>query len=107
LLRSLNSEDWEKQTIVPEWKVKDIAAHLLDTQLRKLSSGRDEYFSEIPDLSAQTDLVDFINRLNREGVSIYRRLSPHVLISADWRLPLANATSTAIRLIRCSREICR
>src|SRR5258708_10579848 len=81
LLRSLNSEDWEKQTVVPQWKVKDIAAHLLDTQLRKLSICRDGYFSETPDLASQTDLVAFINRLNREGVSIYRRLSPDVLIS--------------------------
>jgi len=34
LLRSLAPEDWEKQTVSPRWKVKDVAAHLLDTALR-------------------------------------------------------------------------
>ena len=43
LLRSLAPDDWERQTIAPRWKVKDVAAHLLDTQLRKLSFGRDGY----------------------------------------------------------------
>ena len=32
LLRSLAPQDWEKQTLAPKWKVKDVAAHLLDTQ---------------------------------------------------------------------------
>ena len=43
LLRSLAPDEWERQTIAPRWKVKDVAAHLLDTQLRKLSFGRDAY----------------------------------------------------------------
>ena len=43
LLRSLTPDDWERQTVAPKWKVKDVAAHLLDTQLRKLSFGRDRY----------------------------------------------------------------
>jgi len=80
LLRSLDRDDWERQTIAPQWKVKDVAAHLLDTQLRKLSLVRDGYVSETPKF-AETDTVSFINRLNHEGVSIYRRLSPSVLIS--------------------------
>ena len=43
LLRSLRPDEWEIQTIAPAWKVKDVAAHLLDTQLRKLSLVRDGY----------------------------------------------------------------
>jgi uncharacterized protein (TIGR03083 family) len=81
LLRSLNQDDWEKQTVAPRWKVKDVAAHLLDTQLRKLSVVRDEYMPEARNFASNVDLVSFINRLNHEGVSIYRRLSPNVLIS--------------------------
>lgn len=81
LLRSLNQDDWEKQTVAPQWKVKDVAAHLLDTQLRKLSIVRDEYEPEAPNFASNVDFVSFINRLNHEGVSIYRRLSPNVLIS--------------------------
>jgi uncharacterized protein (TIGR03083 family) len=81
LLHSLNDDDWERQTIAPAWKVKDVVAHLLDTQLRKLSICRDR----VPPLGAGTrpdaDVITFINRLNAEGVSYYRRLSPAVLIS--------------------------
>ena len=40
LLRSLTGREWEAQTLAPAWKVKDVAAHLLDTQLRKLSRVR-------------------------------------------------------------------
>lgn len=81
LLRSLNEDEWGLQTLAPQWKVKDVAAHLLDTQLRKLTTVRDGYLSESPTLASHTDLVSFINRLNEEGVSTYRRLSPSVLIS--------------------------
>src|SRR5262249_9675682 len=62
------------------WKVKDVAAHLLDTQLRKLSIVRDGYSAEVPDFRKPNGLVDFVNRLNAEGVALYRRLSPPVLI---------------------------
>ena len=78
LLRSLTAEEWERQTIAPKWRVKDVAAHLLDTQLRKLSIVRDGYLPPGPPI---TDLVAFINGLNQEGVTLYRRLSPPVLIS--------------------------
>jgi uncharacterized protein (TIGR03083 family) len=78
LLRSLGADDWERQTIAPKWKVKDVAAHLLDTQLRKLSIARDGY---LPPSTPVTDLVAFIDRLNQEGVMLYRRLSPPLLIS--------------------------
>jgi uncharacterized protein (TIGR03083 family) len=78
LLGSLTTEEWERQTIAPQWKVKDVAAHLLDTQLRKLSIVRDGYLPPAPPI---TDLAAFINRLNHEGVTLYRRLSPAVLLS--------------------------
>jgi uncharacterized protein (TIGR03083 family) len=79
LLRALTPEDWERQTIAPRWKVKDVAAHLLDTQLRKLSFGRDGCTP--PPIASDRDLVSFIDRLNAEGVTVYRRLSPPVLIA--------------------------
>jgi uncharacterized protein (TIGR03083 family) len=81
LLRSLAPEDWEKQTVSPKWKVKDVAAHLLDTPLRGVSIGRDGYVVESPKINSSADLAAFINRLNQEGVSVYRRLSPAVLIA--------------------------
>jgi uncharacterized protein (TIGR03083 family) len=82
LLRSLTVQEWEAQTVAPAWKVRDVAAHLLDTQLRKLSMGRDKYASPPPPIiRSNDDLVGYINRLNREGVEMYRRLSSRVLIS--------------------------
>jgi uncharacterized protein (TIGR03083 family) len=81
LLRSLSREDWEKQTVSPKWKVKDVAAHLLDTPLRGLSIGRDAYQPESQQITSSAELAAYINRLNQEGVSVYRRLSPAVLIT--------------------------
>jgi uncharacterized protein (TIGR03083 family) len=81
LLQSLSPEDWEKQTVSPKWKVKDVAAHLLDTPLRGVSIGRDGYHPEFPQINSSAELAGYINRLNQEGVDVYRRLSPAVLIS--------------------------
>ena len=84
LLRSLTPEEWGLQTIAPAWKVRDVAAHLLDTALRKLSlvrdGVRDDNFVEAAEIRSPADLVAFVNRLNREGVAVYRRLSPAILI---------------------------
>jgi uncharacterized protein (TIGR03083 family) len=81
LLRSLAPDDWEKQTVSPKWKVKDVASHLLDTPLRGVSISRDGYLPEAPKVNSSAELAAFINRLNQEGVTCYRRLSPAVLIS--------------------------
>ena len=81
LLRMLTPKDWEKPTISPKWKVKDVAAHLLDTHLRKLSIARDRYVAEAPVIQTAADLATFVDRLNQEGVTLFRRLSPPVLIS--------------------------
>jgi len=82
LLRSLRPSEWELQTVAPAWKVKDVAAHLLDTQLRKLSRVRDGYVAgPRPQFASHDDFLAFINRLNREGVEMYGRLSTAVLIS--------------------------
>ena len=92
VLRSLSSEEWEMQTAAPAWKVKDVAAHLLDTQLRKLSMARDGYTPGSPQIRSHADLVALINRLNQEGVGMFRRLSPRVLISM---MEVASAQSAA------------
>lgn len=81
LLRSLSLEEWERQTVSPKWKVKDVAAHLLDTALRGVSFGRDGYVPPSPNIDSAAALGAYINRLNEEGVTVYRRLSPDVLIS--------------------------
>jgi len=80
LLRSLTPAEWDLQTIAPLWKVRDVAAHLLDTALRKLSLVRDACYVEAVDVRSPEDVVLLVNRLNSEGVAVYRRLSPNVLI---------------------------
>ncbi len=80
LLDSLAPVEWDFQTIAPLWKVRDVAAHLLDTALRKLSMVRDACYAEAIAIRSPQDLVALVNRLNQEGVTVYRRLSPTVLI---------------------------
>jgi len=80
LLRSLSASDWDVQTVAPRWQVRDVAAHLLDTVLRKLSLVRDSWSVETVDIRSPQDVVTLVNRLNEEGVTVYRRLSPPVLI---------------------------
>jgi hypothetical protein len=41
LLRALESGDWERPTVAGAWRVRDVAAHLLDGDLRKLAAHRD------------------------------------------------------------------
>jgi len=80
LLRSLSPSEWEAQTVAPRWQVRDVAAHLLDTVLRKLSLVRDSWYVENVNIQSPQDVVTLVNRLNEEGVTVYRRLSPSVLI---------------------------
>jgi uncharacterized protein (TIGR03083 family) len=65
-------------TVSPAWSVKDVASHLLDGSLRRLSMARDGFFAEAP-REGET-LVAFINRINGEGVQVLRRLSPRLLV---------------------------
>jgi len=81
LLGSLTANEWDLPTVAPQWTVRDVAAHLLDTPLRKLSMVRDQCFVEAVEIRTQQDVVALVNRLNREGVTVYRRLSPPILIS--------------------------
>jgi uncharacterized protein (TIGR03083 family) len=80
LLRSLTVSEWDAQTVAPKWTVRDVAAHLLDTVLRKLSLVRDSWYVETVNIRSPQDVVTLVNRLNEEGVAVYRRLSPPVLI---------------------------
>ncbi len=81
LLRSLTPDDWEKQTLSPKLKVKDVAAHLLDTQIRKLAAARHGYKSENSKKLSPAKLLTLINSLNAEGVRQHRQLLPEELIS--------------------------
>ena len=81
LLRGLSPEDWERPA-TPRWRVRDVAAHLLDGDVRRLSAGRDGVALR-PDVPIQgyDDLVSWLNWLNAEWVAVARRMSPAVLVS--------------------------
>lgn len=80
-LRNLEPADWHKATIVPGWTIKDIAAHLLDGNIRTLSMSRDQFFGETPGpIESYGDLVAYLNRLNADWVKAFKRVSPTVLI---------------------------
>ena len=79
LLKSLTREQWELKAL-PYWTVKDIAAHLLDGSLRRLSMVRDGYFGERYAGTSNEELVTFLNGLNADWVKALRRVSPEVLV---------------------------
>jgi|SRR5579872_1153380 len=81
LLRSLSAEDWQKQTLAPKWKVKDVAAHLLDTETRGLAAVRHGYKPENSKKLTAEKLLALINTLNAEGVRAYGQLPPEELIA--------------------------
>jgi uncharacterized protein (TIGR03083 family) len=83
LLRALPLEDWEKPTAAVPWTVRDMTAHLLDTDMRRLSFQRDR----LPSLKPATpihnyaDLIVFINTLNDDWIRAARRISPALMIN--------------------------
>lgn len=80
LLKSLYDEEWNRPTQAKRWTVKDVAAHLLDTQLRALSLSKN-YFGDPPQkINSYQDLVDYLNRLNADWVKAMRRVNPETLI---------------------------
>src|SRR5438105_2412642 len=83
LVRSLAPDEWAKPTVCAGWSVKDVASHLLDTALRRLSMQRDGYWPAPPDadLSQPSALVAYVNRLNASWVQATQPLSPQLLIA--------------------------
>jgi len=81
LLQSLTPEEWQAPTIAKQWNVKDIAAHLLDGNIRALAQQKEKYFAApSPVISSYQDLVAFINRQNADWIVAARRMSPSVLL---------------------------
>jgi uncharacterized protein (TIGR03083 family) len=81
LLGGLAAADWEQPTIAGTWRVRDVAAHLLDVTLRRLSFHRDAHTPPAPAVPPrdQREFTAFINALNREWVESAARMSPRVL----------------------------
>ncbi|MEP7374084.1 MAG: maleylpyruvate isomerase N-terminal domain-containing protein [Chitinophagaceae bacterium] len=80
-LKQLEPGDWQKQTVAKKWVVKDVAAHLLDGNYRRIALNRDGW-SAAPDtaIDSYDDLVSYLNRINADWVKAAKRLSPAILI---------------------------
>ncbi|HEX2203171.1 MAG TPA: maleylpyruvate isomerase N-terminal domain-containing protein [Longimicrobium sp.] len=80
LLGGLAPDDWERPTLAGAWRVRDVVAHLLDGDLRKLSAYRDGHLPPPPaPIRSYGELVGFLDALNAEWVGAARRLSPRLL----------------------------
>lgn len=80
LLRALDPPDWERRTVAGTWRVRDVAAHLLDGDLRKLAAHRDGHrLDPGRPMASYEDVVALIQHLNAGGVAFGTRLSPRLL----------------------------
>ncbi len=81
LLNDLSDEDWSRPTAAGHWQVRDVAAHLLDGNIRQISFRRDDLVPLDPDVPIRSyaDLVRFIDELNAVWVKAFQRASPRVL----------------------------
>jgi mycothiol maleylpyruvate isomerase-like protein len=79
LLRGLDAADWVRPTIAGSWRVRDVVAHLLDGDLRKLALCRDSHALAAGPISSFADIVTLINQLNAGGVRYGERLSPRLM----------------------------
>jgi uncharacterized protein (TIGR03083 family) len=76
LLRELGPSEWAAPTVCGEWRVGDIAAHLLDVDLGKLSRARDGVALGPP---PGVPLAAWLADHSQAWISACRRLSPAVL----------------------------
>jgi uncharacterized protein (TIGR03083 family) len=81
LLKTLDRDEWRLPTVVPRWDVQQVAGHLLDTALRRLSLCRDGWHRLSSPPQTDRELVEMINATNDDGVRVYGRLSPPLLIA--------------------------
>jgi uncharacterized protein (TIGR03083 family) len=81
LLSALGDDDWSRATSCKLWSVKDIALHLLDGDIRRLSFCRDKH--SVPtdrNLNDWNELVSFINELNQGWINTAQRMSSRMVV---------------------------
>ena len=82
LLAALDAHEWQRPTVVPRWTVKQVAAHLLDTALRRLSLDRDRASPPAPPpIDPAAGLTQLVDDLNARGVAVYGALSGRTIVS--------------------------
>jgi uncharacterized protein (TIGR03083 family) len=78
LLDGLDAGDWDRATVCPGWTVKDVTAHLLHDDLRRLATMRDGHRGPRP--AAGEPVAAFLDRVNQEWVAAARDLSTRQLV---------------------------
>ena len=83
LLSGLTAEEWQKPTVCAPWLVKDVAAHLLDGMIRRLSFQRDSLPLLQPEtpIQSQQELIGFLDQLNADWIKASQRISPKLLVA--------------------------
>lgn len=80
LLRGLAADDWHKHVGAGEWTVRDVAAHLLDGDMRRISADRDGHVQRpTQPVRNDTDLLRHLNDLNAQWTAAARRISTRLL----------------------------
>ncbi len=81
LLDELAPEDWSRPTVAGSWRVRDVVAHMIDGQLRRLSVHRDGHAPAAGrDLSRYEAVVGYLNELNALWVGAMERVSLPLLM---------------------------
>jgi uncharacterized protein (TIGR03083 family) len=78
LLGGLGVGDWDRPTVCPGWTVKDVTAHVLHDDLRRLAGMRDSHRG--PRSQDGEPLAVFSARVNQEWVTAARCLSTRQLV---------------------------
>ncbi|MES2645651.1 MAG: maleylpyruvate isomerase N-terminal domain-containing protein [Bacteroidota bacterium] len=80
LLKTLTPAEWQLITLAKPWTVKDVAAHLLDGNMRAISARQGHDGPPAPAIHSYEELVVFLNDLNASWVKAMQRVSTSLLI---------------------------
>jgi hypothetical protein len=100
LLRGLAAEDWSRPTVAGSWRVRDVAAHLLDVDLRKLSAVRDGHLpAPAGPIGSSADLVrfgrDYTERWHHQ-MQTRDAVGAPLLLERRWLHPLLELSLRAL-----------
>jgi uncharacterized damage-inducible protein DinB len=79
LLDSLSASEWSAASSAEGWTVKDLALHLLDGDLGRLSRGRDGELTGVLKTRGTQGLAQALSVKNQRWLEATRQLSPRVI----------------------------
>jgi uncharacterized protein (TIGR03083 family) len=93
LVTSIKPEEWTRPTAYPQWQVKDIVAHLIDTAIRRLSVQRDGWDAGTTrPLRSEPELIARITSMADRWADAFVPVSPAILVSLvdTWQRQLVD-----------------